>query len=92
MVIGAADIVGILPFESKDDAALIVDPNGVIADAVTLERVKSIAGRHPQVVEFRHRVDLIQFSSDDRPQGFRNPAGCLAVDPVPDVLRRVVGE
>jgi hypothetical protein len=31
--------------------------------AITFERVQSIAGRHPQIVELRHRVDLIQLAS-----------------------------
>ena len=51
-----------LAFESKDDAVLVVDANGLMPDAITFERMKSVAWRHPQVIELRYRVDLIQLA------------------------------
>ena len=91
MVVGALHVECIAAFEAKYDPILIVDPHGVEPSQVGAERVQSVPGRHFQVVEPRHRVDLIQLAADDRPQILRDPAGGFRVDAVPDVPGRVVG-
>lgn len=69
---------------------LIVHADGVIPGSIPFERMQAIAWRHAEIVELRHRVDLIQLAPDDRPQGLRNSPGRLAVHTVPHVPRRVV--
>ena len=54
--------------------------------------VEPVPRRHAQAVERGHRVDLIQLSLDDRPDGSGNPPGGFAVDAVPDVRGRIVGQ
>ena len=63
MVIGAADVLGVLVVEAKHDAILIVDANAVISGAIGAERMQPVARRHSQIVEPRHGVNLIQLAS-----------------------------
>jgi hypothetical protein len=85
VIVGAAHVKCVGSVEPEHDSILIVDAHGVLPFQIAGERVQSISGRHPQVVELRHGIDLIEFAADDRPQVLRDPAGRLRIDPVPDV-------
>ena len=89
MIVGALDIERVCACEPEHDPILVVHANGVQSSLVTAERVQPVARRHPQILELRDGVDLIEFAPHDRPELTRNPAGRFAVDAVPDVPRRV---
>lgn len=92
VVIGAAHVERVGAFEPEHDSILVVDAHGVLACQVAGERVQSVSGRHPQVIDPRHRVDLIQRAADERPQILGDTTGGFRVDAVPDVPCRVVGQ
>ena len=92
MIIGAPHLERVGAFEPEHDSVLIVHPHRVPAPEVTRERVQPIPGRHLQVVEPSHRVDLVQFPSHDGPEHARDAPSGLAVDAVPDIARRVIGQ
>ena len=92
VVVGAAHVKRVRTFEPEHDSILVVDAHGVLALQIAGERVQSISRRHPQVVELRHGIDLIQLAADDRPQVLRDQAGRLRMDAVPDIPGRVVGQ
>lgn len=84
--------MGILALESKDNTVLVVHANGVMPGAAALDHVEAIAGWYSEMFECRHRVELIQLASDDRPQRLRNPTSSLAIHAVPNIPSRVVPE
>jgi hypothetical protein len=43
-------------------AVFVIDADGILAFAVTLERFQPISGRDPQVVELLGKVELLEFS------------------------------
>ena len=92
MVVGAAHLKRVGTFEPEHDSILVVDAHGVLALQIAGERVQSISRRHPQVVELRHGIDLIELPANNRPQILRDPAGRLRIDAVPDIPGRVVGQ
>jgi len=47
---------------NETDAVFVIDADGMLPFAVTLERFQSIAGRDPQVVEFLGEVELLEFA------------------------------
>jgi hypothetical protein len=92
VVVGAAHVEGVFSLEPEDDPILLVHPNRLKTGKIVYQRVQPISRRDPPIVEFGHRVDLIQLALNDRPDRSRNPSGGLAVDPVPDIPGRVVSE
>jgi len=92
MVVRAADIISVLAVEAKLDPVLIVDANGLGSSAISFERMQSIARWYAEIVELRHRVDLVELASNDRPQGFGNSAGRPAVHTMPNVPCRIIAE
>ncbi len=75
VVVRAAHVEDVGTFEPEHDPILVVHAHGVVPIEVPAERVQSISRRHPQVVELRHGIDLVQLATDDRPQVLRDPAG-----------------
>ena len=92
MVVGALHVECVSAFEAKHDPILIVDSHGVEPSQTGAERVQSVPGRHFQIVKLRHRVDVIEFATHVCPELARNPPSRLAVDAVPDVPARYIGE
>jgi hypothetical protein len=90
VVVGASNVKRVCAFEPKDDSELVVHAHRVEAAKTTRERVQPIPGRHIQVIEPRHRVDLIQFPTHDRPQLAWDTPSRFAVDAVPDITRRII--
>lgn len=92
VIVGAAHAERVGTFEPEHDSILVVDAHGVLSFQIASERVQSIARRHPQIVELRHGIDLVQLATDDRPQALRDPAGRLRIDAVPDIPGHVVSQ
>jgi hypothetical protein len=92
VVVGALHVERISAFEPKHDPILVVDSHGVEPSQIGAGRVQSVAGRHFQIIELRHRVDLIEFATHVWPELPGNPPSRLAVDAVPDVPGRFIGE
>jgi hypothetical protein len=92
VVVGALHVERISAFEAKHDPILVVDSHGVEPSPISAERVQSVPGRHFQIVKFCHRVDLIEFATPVWPELARNPPSRLAVDAVPDLPGRFIGE
>ena len=67
VVVGAAHVERVGTFEPEHDSILVVDAYGVLPCQISDERVQSISRRHPQIVELRHGIDLVQLATHDRP-------------------------
>lgn len=77
MMVAALHVIRVAIDELKAYTPLIVDGDGGLAFAISLECVEAIAGRHLQVVRTRGEVDILQFacraSGDVRGQPLRRP-------------------
>jgi hypothetical protein len=62
MVIYDLDIFDAAVSPNETDAVFIIDPNGVLAFAVTLERFQPVARGNPEVVKFLCDVELLEFA------------------------------
>jgi len=62
MIVANLAVVRVAVDEPKTDPPLIIDGDGVLALAVTLERMEAIAGWHLQIVQARRQVDILQFA------------------------------
>jgi hypothetical protein len=60
------DVIRIAVNKAKADAPLIIDGDSVLALAITLERVQSIAGRDLKVVERRSEVNILELAHGTR--------------------------
>ncbi len=65
MVINKFDILRAQCRRHKANTELIVDTNPVLAISIADERFQPIARRHPQKVEYRGGIQLIDFPSRD---------------------------
>jgi hypothetical protein len=92
VIVGAADIKGVLSVEPEDHSVLLVDAYRVKPGQVTHQRMKSVARGDPQIIQASHGVQLIQFPPNDRPKRSGNAPSGLAVDAVPDVSGCVVSQ
>ena len=92
MIVGAPKLERVCAFEAERDPILIIHANGVQPSQVTDERVQPVAGRHFEILEPRHGVDLIEFETHAWPELARNPPSRLTVDAVPDVPGRFIGK
>src|SRR5690606_6998083 len=68
VIVGADDVKGVGAGETEHNPILVIDAERVPASQIARQRVQAVTGRDSQVVEPRHRVDLVEFSPDDRPQ------------------------
>jgi len=57
VVVAELDVVRMTVDETEADAPLVIDRNGVLPDAVSLERMEPISRRHAQVRDLERRVD-----------------------------------
>ena len=62
VVVAELDVVRIAVDKTETDAPLVIDRNGVLPDAVSLECMEPIAGRHTQVRDLERRVDGFELS------------------------------
>lgn len=53
------------PFETNP--VLIINPDAVLSQAVSLQSLETIAGRNTQIIERDRRVNLIQFADGNIP-------------------------
>jgi hypothetical protein len=60
VVVGYLDIVCIAVLEAKADPPLIVDANGVLPFSISAQDVKPIAGRDPEIIKPRRKVNILQ--------------------------------
>lgn len=60
MVVAELDVVRLAIDETETDAPLGIDRNGMLPNAVPLERMKPIARRHTQVRDLACRMDGFQ--------------------------------
>jgi len=51
MIVNNLDLIGVAGVPAKTNSPLIIDPNTVLAPAISVELLKAIAGRNPQVIE-----------------------------------------
>jgi hypothetical protein len=92
VIVGASHIERVSAFKAEHDSILVGHTDGVEPSHVTTEGVQPVAGRNLQILEARDRVNLIEFAPHVRPQLARDPPSGLAVDAVPDVPGRFIGE
>jgi len=50
---------------NETDAVFVIDANGVLAFAVTLQRFQPVARRNPKIVQFLCDVELLEFTQGD---------------------------
>ena len=68
MVIDNLHVMRAVRFPAKADPPLVVDPDAVLSLAPALQRLKAVAGRHPQLFQFHRRIQHFQFPLHDRQQ------------------------
>jgi hypothetical protein len=89
VVVGDFDIVGVAAIPAKTDTVLVVDPNAMLAGAVTLEGFEAVAGRQAQVFEGGGGFELGEFAEGNLVDGggkFRRAAT------LPERRGRFIGE
>jgi hypothetical protein len=47
---------------NKTDAVFVIDPDGVLAPAVTPEWLQPVARRNPEIIQLSCHVELLEFS------------------------------
>ena len=77
MVIDDLHVVSIPVMPDKADAILIVDPNAVLSQSISGERLEPVAGERRQVAQLVRSMELLQFSLGDS-RHLLEPAGELA--------------
>jgi hypothetical protein len=61
MVVGDFQIVGISLFPAEADAPLLVDPDAVLAEAVTCQGFQPVCGRDSQIIQVDRLADHREF-------------------------------
>jgi hypothetical protein len=92
VVVGALHVERVRAFKAKYDSILIVDSYRVEPSQISAEGVQSVPGPHLQIVKPRHRVYLIELATDGRPELTWDPSSRFAVEAVPDIQGRFIGE
>jgi hypothetical protein len=92
VIVGAPHVERVSAFEAEHDSILIVHAHRVESSQIPAERVQLVPGRYFQILELRHCVDLIEFATHVWPELAWDPPRRLAVDAVPDVPGRHIGE
>lgn len=92
MIVGTPHVERVCAFEAKHDPMLIVDSYRVEPSQISAERVQSVPGRHFQIAKPRHRVYLIELTTHVRPELAWDPSSRFAVEAVPDIPGRFIGE
>jgi hypothetical protein len=63
VIVAEFDLIGISVFPDKTDSPLIVDAHGMLTCTTALQRLKTIAGRHAQIIKADGSVESHQFPS-----------------------------
>ncbi len=58
MVVGYINVIGISVFPTKTDSPLIINPYAVLALAVALQDLETVAGRDPEVLKMLRLVKV----------------------------------
>jgi hypothetical protein len=75
VVIDDFDLMRSIFLPTETNAPLVIDSDGVLAFAVSLESLQTVAGRDGEVFEFGDRMELSQFSQGDTLDVRRKRAG-----------------
>jgi hypothetical protein len=62
------DAIGEPPFPCEADSILVVDTDTVLPDSIPGQGLKTIPRRNGQLRQIPDAVNLVEFSSGDRPQ------------------------
>lgn len=62
MIIAEFHVEGITIDESKADAPLVIDGDGMLALTIILECMEAISRRYAQVVQARREIDILEFA------------------------------
>src|SRR5574340_1449694 len=73
MVVTDLDVIGITIGEAKANTPLVIDGDCMLALAISLQRVKPVPRWHPQVVESRREVDVLELAERPRQDVRRKP-------------------
>jgi hypothetical protein len=65
MVVDDLDIVCVSRSPAETDPPLLVDADAVLAGAISLELLKAVARRNPEVVEDRRSIEHAELSESD---------------------------
>ena len=60
VIVGDFNIVGVSVLELETDTPLVVYRNGMLAGAFPSQRMKSVAGRHLEIVQTGGKVDIFK--------------------------------
>jgi hypothetical protein len=60
VVVGHLNAIRISILEAKADPPLAVDVDGVLAFAISAQGMKPVAGRDPEIIELRRKVNILQ--------------------------------
>jgi hypothetical protein len=85
VIVHDLDFVRVPIQPSKAYAPLVVDPNAVMTGAIATERLESVPGRKPELIQANRGVDLHELSEHDAPQLRRKGADLFAVPEAPCV-------
>ena len=91
VIVGAPNIERVSALEPEYDPVLIVDAHRMAASEIAGQRMQTVPRGHPQVVETRHRINLVQLAPHNRPKLPRNASSRLAIHAIPDVTRCAIG-
>ena len=85
MVIDKLDVMGAVCLPHEADAPLVVHSDAVLALSVALERLQTVTGGRPQILDVLRGVEHTQFTARGRLDVARDSPNRPAV---PDGLRR----
>lgn len=78
---------------TETDPILVIDPDAVLTPTTSPERLKTVSGRYPQVVEDLGLVESIELPRSHLPHGPMQPlANNLGVQTVKEVFGRLITE
>lgn len=92
MIVHQADLARFLILPTKDDSPLGIDPNAVGAAQVTLQRLKPVPGRPPEIVEFSGGVQEVELQEHLDHEHGRKATGARGLPTVKQILRGAIGE
>jgi len=93
VVVGELDLSRAFRRPYEADPVLIIHPDAVLPTAVTLEGLKAVRRRYPEIVQGRRSIQQIEFAPCHGPTAQRAGASCrLGVSAMEDVLGAPIPE
>ena len=65
MVVGYFNVIGISINELEHNSKLIIYPNAMLACMLSFQRLKTVAGRHPKIIQTCCSIQEIQLPDAD---------------------------